>query len=253
MAEGEGTAEGIIRVIRVYNAGMAPKSANQTNAAEQVSSGKTFPEVVPFEHRLRSDLRYGMGEASIYFEGSGAVQKTLQKITRKLDELGIPYAVAGGMALFGHGFERFTVDVDILVTEEGLREIHEQLEGLGYIPPFRKSKQLRDVEYGVKIDFLVAGQFPGDGKPKPVSFPDPKSVAVEIAGIKYLSLPTLIDLKLASGISSPGRVKDLGDVQELIKALKLPREFSEGLNEYVRGKFIELWEGSKSLPGDPHE
>ena len=32
---------------------------------------------------------------------------------------------------------------------------------------------------------------------------------VEIDGINYLNLPTLIELKLASGMTNPGRLKDL--------------------------------------------
>ena len=31
-----------------------------------------------------------------------------------------------------------------------------------------------------KINFLLAGDFPGDGKPKPVTFPDPREAAVEL-------------------------------------------------------------------------
>ncbi|HEV8378715.1 MAG TPA: hypothetical protein VGP99_07680, partial [Tepidisphaeraceae bacterium] len=109
--------------------------------------------------------------------------------------------------------------------------------------PFKGSKQLRDTQTSVRIEFLVSGQYPGDGKPKPVAFPDPRDVAVDIDGIKYVGLVPLIELKLASGISHPGRVKDLGDVQELIRILKLPRDFGGKLNAYVRGKFEELHEG----------
>ena len=64
------------------------------------------------------------------------------------------------------------VDVDILVTREGLSVIHAKLDGLGYVPPFSGSKNLRDAEHGVRIEFLIAGEFPGDGKPKPVAFPN---------------------------------------------------------------------------------
>ena len=113
------------------------------------------------------------------------------------------------MALDAHGFRRLTVDVDILVTREDLNAIHENLEGLGYVPPFTGSKNLRDAEHGVRVEFLIAGEFPGDGKPKPVAFPDPATVGVEIKGVRYLSLPTLVELKLASGMTNPGRLKDL--------------------------------------------
>ena len=101
------------------------------------------------------------------------VNLSLRSVAARLDSLGIPYAISGGMALVAHGYDRTTADVDILVTADGLHRVHEALSGLGYIPPFADSKNLRDTETGVRIEFLVTGQFPGDGKPKPVAFPDP--------------------------------------------------------------------------------
>src|SRR5437879_5044883 len=126
-----------------------------------------------YEQQLDRDRRWALLEGSMHFEKESAVHKTLQRIAHKLDELGIPYTIAGGMALFFHGFRRFTEDVDILVTRDGLAAIHEQLEGRGYLPPFAGSKNLRDADTGVRIEFLVAGEYPGDGQPKPVAFPDP--------------------------------------------------------------------------------
>ena len=126
-----------------------------------------------FEQLLDRDPRWALSQGSQFFEGKGAVQEALLRITGRLNELGIPYCVAGGMALFQHGYRRFTEDVDILVTREGLKEIHARLDGLGYLPPFPRSKNLRDTENGVRVEFLVAGDFPGDGKPKPLAFPDP--------------------------------------------------------------------------------
>jgi hypothetical protein len=178
-----------------------------------------------------------------FFMRDDPVHQTLRKIAARLDELGIAYAVAGGMALGAHRFVRATVDVDILVTAEGLAAIHRELEGLGYISPFAGSKNLKDTETGVRIEFLVTGQFPGDGRPKPVAFPDPVQVGVEIDGIRYVGLPALIELKLASGMTNPGRLKDLGDVQELVRVLGLPLDFAQQLNPYVRPKYEELRRG----------
>ena len=199
--------------------------------------------MITYEQRLARDPRWAMSEGSGHFEQKSAVQDSLRRIASRLEELGIPYAVVGGMALFQHGFRRFTEDVDILLTEEGLRKTHQSLEGLGYVPPFSGSKHLRDVETGVRIEFLVTGQYPGDGKPKPVAFPDPADAGVEFDGVRYLQLPALVELKLASGMTSPGRLKDLGDVQELIRVLRLPEDFAEQLNEFVRDKYRELWQG----------
>lgn len=182
-----------------------------------------------------------------FFTGDDPVHQTLRKIAADLDRLGIAYAVAGGMALGAHRFVRATVDVDILVTAEGLAAIHRELVGRGYLAPFAGSKNLKDTATGVRIEFLVAGQFPGDGKPKPVAFPDPGQAAVKIDGIRYLGLPNLIELKLASGMTGGvARMKDLADVVSLIETLHLPLDFAQQLNPYVRPKFEELWRGLKA-------
>lgn len=176
------------------------------------------------------------------------VHQTLRNITQRLSELHIPYCVAGGMALVAHGYDRTTVDVDVIVTEDGLATIHQNLEGRGYLPPFTNSKNLRDTSTQVRIEFLVTGRFPGDGRPKPVAFPDPSTEGIEIDGVRYISLSSLLELKLASGMSAPHRLKDLADAQELMRELRLPREFRDRLNPYVREKFDELWSALQEAP-----
>jgi hypothetical protein len=52
----------------------------------------------------------------------------------------------------------------------------------------------------------------------------------------------LIELKLASGMTAPHRLKDLADVQELIRVTSLSRELADQLDPYVRAKYLELWE-----------
>jgi hypothetical protein len=197
-----------------------------------------------YEQHLNDDLRWALMEGSMHFEGKSAVYSTLERITRRLEELKIPYAIAGGMAVFAHGLRRFTEDVDILVDRDGLEKIHQKLEGLGYIPVFPGSNNLRDAESGVRVEFLVAGDYPGDGKPKPVAFPDPENASIEKEGVRWLSLPKLVELKLASGMTSPQRMKDLSDVQEIIRILALPLDFQEQLDPYVREKFKEIWQFS---------
>jgi hypothetical protein len=204
-----------------------------------------------YEERLAEDFGWAMSEGSRHFEGESAVYRTLRRITTRLDELGVAYAVAGGMALFSHGFRRFTEDVDILLTEDGLKTVHAQLEGRGYLPPFAGSRNLRDTETGVRIEFLVSGQYPGDGKPKPVAFPEPAAVALEREGIRFLNLPTLIELKLASGMTAPHRLKDLADVQELIRVLHLPEEFAEQMSPFVRETYHRLRSTAQPTEAEP--
>lgn len=209
-----------------------------------MSTDAATQSVTTYEDRLSANRRWALSEGSRHFEGKSAVEDTLRAITQRLTKLEIPHAVAGGMALFQHGFRRFTEDVDILVTREGLRTIHEKLEGLGYVPPFTTSKNLRDTATGVRIEFLITGEYPGDGKPKPVAFPDPAQVGVELDGITCIALPQLVELKLASGMTGGvARLKDLADVIAVIQSLNLPRTFGDSLNPYVREKFLELWDG----------
>jgi hypothetical protein len=206
-----------------------------------------------FEDKMRRGGDAAVQEAARFFMRQDPVHQTLREITRRLSELGIPHAVAGGMALVAHGYDRTTVDVDILVTPAGLDAARQALSGLGYLPAFAGSRNLRDTRTGVQIEFLVAGQYPGDGRPKPVAFPDPQAVRTEIGGISYVNLPALVELKLASGMTHPGRLRDLADVQELIRVLKLPADFAGQLDPYVRAKFAELWNAVTpgEHPGDP--
>lgn len=176
-----------------------------------------------------------------YFMGEGTLNKTLERLSKDLDERGIDYMVIGAIALLAHGYPRFTEDIDLVMTAEGLEKFHEQLVGLGYAPAFPGArKRPRSTVDGVSIEVMTTGEYPGDGRPKPVSMPAPAEASTEVDGIKFVTLEKLIELKLASGISAPHRLKDLADVQELIKIRKLDADFATKLDPYVRPKYLQL-------------
>jgi hypothetical protein len=187
----------------------------------------------------------GLEYAERFFMGTAPVQQAMHKLVAALDELGIPYAIVGAMALNEYGYRRVSVDVNVVLTREGLERFKSYSLGRGYVEKFPGSRGVRDTEHGVTIDVLITGDYPGDGQPKPVQFPDPAKVATRDGGLALLPLATLIELKLASGISAPQRLKDLTDVLELIKHASLGRELSEELDPYVRDKYLELWNTSK--------
>ena len=176
---------------------------------------------------------------------TGKVHQAALEVARRLESGNIPYAIAGAMALGAHGYERMTSDVDLLLTREGLSRFKVQNLGRGYVEKFPGSKGMRDTENEVPIDVLIAGDFPGDGRPKPVAFPDPAGAAVVGERFRILSLPKLVELKLASGMTAPHRLKDLADVLELVRATKLPAEFATSLDPYVREKYSELWRAAQ--------
>ena len=146
-----------------------------------------------------------------------------------------------------HGYRRFTEDVDILVTREGLREIHSGSTVSAILPPFPRSKNLRDTENGVRIEFLVAGDYPGDGKPKPAGISRPRLRRGNDRG-HSVPQPATADRAEArfrhdeSGLAC----SDLSDVMELIKLRNLPESFAEQLDPYVRSRFRELWSSTRA-------
>ena len=75
----------------------------------------------------------GVEEAGRFFMGEADVQRAMERLARKLDELGIPYAVIGAMALNEWGYRRVTVDVDVLLTPEGFSRLKGEVVGRGYV------------------------------------------------------------------------------------------------------------------------
>jgi hypothetical protein len=179
--------------------------------------------------------------AQEYFMGVGAIHDAAEAIGRALGELGIDYAIAGAIALGEHGFQRLTTDVDVLIARDDLARFKDRWLGRGYEDVRAGGKAVRDTANNVRIDFLIAGDFPGDGLPKPVAFPDPARASVRGAKYRVLTLSSLIELKLASGMTAPHRLHDLADVLRLIRHAALPRDFALQLDPYVRVKFEELW------------
>ncbi len=178
-----------------------------------------------------------------YFMGEGNINTALAQLSADLERHGIDYMVIGAVALMAYGYPRFTEDIDLVLTKDGLEAFHDELVGLGYVPAFKGSrKKFRATQSGVPVEVITTGDYPGDGKPKPVSFPRPATASVEIDGVRIVTLEKLVELKLASGMTAPDRLKDLADVQELIKLRGLTSDFADALDPYVRGQYLRLWQ-----------
>src|SRR5437763_2393447 len=139
-----------------------------------------------------------------YFMGQGSLNNALSQLTADLERHRIDYMVIGAVALMAHGYPRFTEDIDLVLTSEGLEAFHRELIGLGYVPAFQGAKKrLRSTTDGIIIEVMTTGEYPGDGKPKPVSIPDPSAASTEIDGVRFVTFEKLIELKLASGMTAP--------------------------------------------------
>ena len=201
---------------------------------------------------MRESLLDELREVDRFFMGTSRLHEAASRLTRALDELGVPHAFVGAFAVNMHGHRRATEDVDVLLTSDGLARFKERWLGRGWVERTAGSKGMRDAVCAVPIDVLLAGEFPGDGRPKPVVVPDPATIALErdAQGLPIVPLRTLLELKLASGISAAHRLQDLADVLRLIRVNGLARDYAGALDPSVRAKFDELWVAAQALDDD---
>lgn len=158
---------------------------------------------------------------------------------RSLSEAKIAYAVMGGVAVCLHGYQRNTVDVDLLIRSGDLPNARAVLERTGLVWDDQR-KELRTAD-GVAVQFLASGERAGKGTQ--VTLPDPGDdlATSEIEGLRVLSLPRLIESKLACGQGNPRRThRDFADVVELIAKHNLSRSFARHLHKDLRATFREL-------------
>lgn len=186
----------------------------------------------------------GAREAARFFANRSNVYLALERLVDRLTKLEIPYAIVGALALNAYGYQRTTSDIDVLLRPEGLESFKKACLGSGY-EKLLGSKGVRDTEQNVKIDVVLTGEYPGDGKAKPIAFPDPARDAVRGERFALLPLPALLELKLASGMTAPHRLRDLADVIEMIRVNALEEEFAASLDPYVQEKYRELWRAAQ--------
>jgi hypothetical protein len=183
------------------------------------------------------DIWERLKEIDLFFEERGPEHQTLRRLVRRLRKAGIPYAVLGGMAVNLHGARRTTHDVDVLLTAAGLEQFRKQFVGKTYDAVPGRPRRFVERQSGVTVDVLVTGRYPGSGKPGPIAFPDPEAASEEIKETRVVTLPQLIQLKLAAR-----RFSDFGDVVFLIRTHDLDESFTNKLHPSVRRDFIECLE-----------
>lgn len=151
----------------------------------------------------------------------------------------IPHAVMGGVAVCLHGYQRNTVDLDLLVRKVDSDAVRESLEREDFSWN-EKDKEFNSAS-GVAIQFLISGDRAGPGSE--VSLPDPGDAraVTEIEGLPVLRLSRLIESKIACGIGNLRRThKDFADVIELILKNRLNSSFARYLHKSLRATYREL-------------
>lgn len=158
---------------------------------------------------------------------------------RALAESQIPYTVCGGVAVCLHGYQRNTVDLDLIIRRTHSGVVRTALENAG--PSWHEQEAEFRSASGIPVQFLYAGV--RAGKDAEFSLPEPEGeLNVEtLEKLSVLQLSKLIEIKIACGVGNARRMhKDLADVVELIAVRKLDSSFARFLHKSVRQIFREL-------------
>ncbi|HWA99159.1 MAG TPA: hypothetical protein VG713_11730 [Pirellulales bacterium] len=144
-----------------------------------------------------------------------------------------------GVAVCLHGYQRNTVDLDLLVRHEDQQRVRDALTAGGLTWSTEAHEDRTDS--GVGVQLLLSGDRAGPGES--VALPDPTAsdAIVDRQGLPVVALARLIEIKIACGSGNLRRThKDFADVVELIAANQLDQSFAQFLDKSVRRTFREL-------------
>ena len=148
----------------------------------------------------------------------GRYGRVIRAIDRLLAATGCEAVVAGGWAVWRHGYlGRVTQDVDVVLPAEKIDELLRAAAASGFEVVAASAglwPKLRHKETDVNVDILPEGGSPGTvSHPAPTTIPHPSRLGACGTQLTYIDLPGLIELKLAAG-----RARDESDVVELLRA-----------------------------------
>ena len=161
-------------------------------------------------------------EALYMLEGKGEILETARRVTQVMRDAGVEGGVVGGVAVFLHGYERSTLDVDVYVEDSAA--LKQALEDAG----FYWSDEKREFYYA---DGVVPVQVLTD-----VVVIPPQGYS-EIDGIRVIRLADLLTMKIDSGTREYKRTKDIADVIELIQRIGLDGRMTAKLHPSVRDEY----------------
>jgi hypothetical protein len=173
---------------------------------------------------LREQLK--LGEELLAKRGSmftpqdlpGRYGRAVKAVDHLLQILGCAAVVAGGWAVWRHGyFGRMTQDLDIVLPRDQVADFLRlaAVSGFEVIPqPEVRWPKIRHKDTDVFVDVLPEGGRPGTpNRLAPTTIPHPAALGATGTTLKYINLPALIELKLAAG-----RPRDEADVTEILRS-----------------------------------
>jgi hypothetical protein len=176
------------------------------------------PQILASQLELADLLLAGRDRMLEPQELPGRYGRVIRALDHLLEALGGEAVVAGGWAVWRHGYVgRVTQDVDVVVPA-GLVDGLVRAAGVSGFEVLPTSPgmwpRLRHKESDIHVDLLPEGATPGSAsKPAPTTIPHPSRLGAQPGSLRYIDLPGLVELKLAAG-----RARDESDVVELILA-----------------------------------
>ena len=152
--------------------------------------------------------------------------------------------VGGGWAVWRHGYlGRVTRDIDIALPANRVDDFLQAASVSGFevlAQPKGRWPKLLHRETGIDVDILPEGGRPGTAsRPAPTTIPHPQTMGAIRGTLTYISLCSLVELKLAAG-----RLRDEADVVELIREnqgrLDEVRQHLEAIHPRYVQRFAEL-------------
>lgn len=171
--------------------------------------------------------------------GNESLWETAQFCHELLADARVQHAVVGGVAVCLHGYQRNTVDLDLLVRESDSEAIQAIFKKSG-LEWNSEQHEFRSPS-GVPVQFHLAGTRAGSNSA--VLLPDPAvaGVLTEKQGLPVVTLARLIETKLACGQGNLRRThKDFADVVELIVANRLTSSYARYIHKSLRKEYREL-------------
>jgi uncharacterized protein with WD repeat len=147
----------------------------------------------------------------------GRYGRVVRAVDHLLDILQCPAVLAGGWAVWRHGFiGRVTQDIDIVLPADRIEEFMRlaSVSGFELLPqPQGRWPKARHKDTDVKVDILPEDARPGTAaKLAPTTIRHPLHMGGQGFALVYVTLPALVELKIAAG-----RIGDEHNVVELIR------------------------------------
>jgi hypothetical protein len=148
----------------------------------------------------------------------GRYGRVVKAVDHLLQIMQCPSVLGGGWSVWRHGYiGRVTQDLDVVLPADRIDEFLRTASVAGFdllpVQPGRWPKVLHK-DTGIQVDILPEGGRPGtDAKPAPTLIPHPQTMGAAGPTLRYITLPSLVELKIAAG-----RARDESDVVELVRA-----------------------------------